>query len=372
MARVVLTNVAKIYSADAAALSSVNVQVQDRELIVVTGPAGCGKSTLLRLIAGFEQVSSGDILIGDRRINDLSPVERDVAMVVSGDTLYPGMTAFQNIAFGLERRKFPKAKIKKHAIEAAEILGIEKVLEQKSKSLSPAQRQRVALARAIARQPKVILLDEPFAKLDGTNRAELRTEIVKIHQRLQATTVFATADPIEAMTIAERIIILEKGIVEQTDAPLQMYDQPANVFVAGFLGRPPMNFLHGEIRQNRDALQFREADGGTISFSLPSPQREIAQKFIGKAVILGVRPEEIELAEYSRWNEDSVATFPAIAEHVEPLGGETLLHLQTGPHTLVCRSQHALDGRGAGRRMQLKLNIKKTYLFDAISAKRIA
>jgi multiple sugar transport system ATP-binding protein len=374
MPKVVLTNVSKIYSGrmhSITALSGASIKIQDREFVVLSGPAGCGKSTLLRVIAGLEVVSSGDIQIGDRRVNDLPPKSRDVAMVFTDDALYPNMTAFDNIAFGLERRRFAKAKIKKHVTDAAGVLAIESLLEQKPESLSVEQRQRVAIARAIARQPKVLLFDEPFTRLHPSNRAGLRKEITQLHHRLQATIIYATADSIEAMSVADRIVILNNGMVQQADAPLSLYHQPANVFVAGFLGRPPMNLLRGELRQVRDTVRFFEADDGTVEVPVPMLDQAVARELIDKPVLLGIRPEDIELAEYANWREDSAVVFAAIAEQVEARGGETILYLQTGPHRLICRSRHALERCEAGRRIQLKLNITKVCFFDAISAKRI-
>jgi multiple sugar transport system ATP-binding protein len=323
------------------------------------------------MIAGLEEISKGDIYIGDQRVNDVPPKDRDIAMVFQNYALYPHMTVYDNLAFGLKLRKYPQAEIKKRVIDAASILGIEELLDRKPKALSGGQRQRAAVGRAIVRQPKVFLFDEPLSNLDAKMRVQMRTEITKLHQRLQATIIYVTHDQIEAMTMGDRIVVMNNGLVQQIDTPLALYDQPANLFVAGFLGSPPMNFLNGTLKQERDGLTFCESEGGTVEARLSLAERPGAGAFLGRSVLLGIRPEDIELAPSGK-NDGATSSFPATVDIVEPMGPETNLYLQTGAHTVVCRSQRALDHREAGHRFQFEINLKKVHLFDPDSAKRIA
>ena len=374
MANVTLSHVYKNYPSekgrDIPAVEDVSLEVADREFLVLVGPSGCGKSTTLRMIAGLEEISRGDIFIGDRRVNDLAPKDRDIAMVFQNYALYPHMTAYDNIAFGLKLRRYPKSEIKKRVMDAASVLGIEELLERKPKALSGGQRQRVAVGRAIVRQPKVFLFDEPLSNLDAKMRVQMRTEIAKLHQRLQATMIYVTHDQVEAMTMGDSIVVMNQGKVQQNDTPLKLYHEPANLFVAGFLGSPPMNIIGGTLKLERDALVFREADGGTIEAKFPSHLHSSARALVNRPLILGIRPEDIELAQISRFTEP--ANFPAIVDIVEPMGAETNLYLQTGAHTIVCRSQQSLDHRDAGRRQQFALNLTKTHFFDPESTNRLA
>jgi multiple sugar transport system ATP-binding protein len=374
MAKVTVKNVYKIYAGekgrDVAAVNDVTLEIQDREFVVLVGPSGCGKSTTLRMIAGLDEISKGDIYIGDRRVNDVPPKDRDIAMVFQNYALYPHMSVYDNLAFGLKLRKYPKPEIKKRVVDAAGILGIEDLLDRKPKALSGGQRQRVAVGRAIVRQPKVFLFDEPLSNLDAKMRVQMRTEITKLHQRLQATMIYVTHDQIEAMTMGDRIVVMNNGVVQQTDTPLALYNQPANLFVAGFLGSPPMNFVNGTLKQERESLVFSEIQGGTIRVRLSTQERPGAQKLIGKPMLLGIRPENIELAQFAS-SDGSTGSFPAIVDIVEPMGAETNLYLQTGAHTVVCRSQRALDHREAGHRLQFEMNLKKAHLFDPESENRV-
>lgn len=374
MAKVTVKNVYKVYPGDkgrdVTAVSDVTLDIQDREFVVLVGPSGCGKSTTLRMIAGLEEISKGDIYIGDRRVNDVPPKDRDIAMVFQNYALYPHMSVYDNLAFGLKLRKYPKPEIKKRVMDAAGILGIEELLDRRPKALSGGQRQRVAVGRAIVRQPKVFLFDEPLSNLDAKMRVQMRTEITKLHQRLQATMIYVTHDQIEAMTMGDRIVVMNDGIVQQTDTPLLLYHQPANLFVAGFLGSPPMNFINGTLKQERDSLIFSEIQGGTIQVRLTMQERTGAREFLGKPMLLGIRPEDIELAQFAS-RDGSTGSFPAIVDIVEPMGAETNLYLQTGAHTVVCRSQRALEHREAGHRLQFEMNLKKAHLFDPESGKRV-
>ena len=375
MAKVSLQHVYKIYAGDGGrdvtAVTDVNLEIADREFVVLVGPSGCGKSTTLRMVAGLEEISKGNVYIDDRRVNDVPPKDRDIAMVFQNYALYPHMSVYDNLAFGLKLRKFPKPEIRKRVGDAAAILGIEDLLERRPKALSGGQRQRVAVGRAIVRQPKVFLFDEPLSNLDAKMRVQMRTEITKLHQRLQATMIYVTHDQVEAMTMGDRIVVMNGGVVQQIDTPLKLYNEPENLFVAGFLGSPPMNFLNGTLKLDRDALVFREIDDGTVEVRFPAGERVAARELVGKSVILGIRPEDIEIAKFSAHDEAN-ASFPAIVDIVEPMGAETNLYLQTGAHTVVCRSDRALDHREAGHRFQFELNSSKAHLFDPGSGRRIA
>jgi multiple sugar transport system ATP-binding protein len=374
MAKVSVRNVYKIYPGDKGrditAVDNVALEIQDREFVVLVGPSGCGKSTTLRMIAGLEEISKGDIYIGDRRVNDVPPKDRDIAMVFQNYALYPHMSVYDNLAFGLKLRKYPKAEIKKRVADAAGILGIEELLDRKPKALSGGQRQRVAVGRAIVRQPKVFLFDEPLSNLDAKMRVQMRAEITKLHQRLQATMIYVTHDQIEAMTMGDRIVVMNNGIVQQTDTPLALYNRPANLFVAGFLGSPPMNFINGTLKHDHDSLVFSEIEGGTIQVRLAMQDRPGAREFLDKSMLLGIRPEDIELAQFSS-KDGLTGSFPAIVDIVEPMGAETNFYLQTGAHTVVCRSQRALDHREAGHRLQFEMNLNKVHLFDPHSGQRV-
>ncbi|MGB8354888.1 MAG: sn-glycerol-3-phosphate ABC transporter ATP-binding protein UgpC [Chthoniobacteraceae bacterium] len=372
MAKVSLKNVYKIYQGekgkDVTAVTDFNLEINDREFIVFVGPSGCGKSTTLRMIAGLEEISKGDIAIGDRRINDIPPKDRDIAMVFQNYALYPHMSVYDNMAFGLKLRKYPKAEINKRVTEAAKILGIETMLDRKPKALSGGQRQRVAVGRAIVRQPKVFLFDEPLSNLDAKMRVQMRTEITKLHQRLQATMIYVTHDQIEAMTMGDRIVVMKDGLIQQIDAPLALYNFPKNLFVAGFLGSPPMNFLNGKLKDGPgDTVIFKEAGEGVLEIKLND--RKSAKTFVGKDVVLGIRPESIEMATDAEKVPGS--RFQAVVDLVEPMGAETNFYLQTGEHTIICRSEASVDHREAGHRLQFDMNTAKAHLFDPVSTKRI-
>ncbi len=374
MAKVTVKNIYKIYPGekgrDVTAVNDVSLTIEDREFTVLVGPSGCGKSTTLRMIAGLEEVSRGEIYIGDRLVNDVAPKDRDIAMVFQNYALYPHMSVYDNLAFGLKLRRYPKAEIKKRVIDAAGILGIEELLDRKPKALSGGQRQRVAVGRAIVRQPKVFLFDEPLSNLDAKMRVQMRAEISKLHQRLQATMIYVTHDQVEAMTMGDRIVVMNNGVVQQIDTPLALYNEPANLFVAGFLGSPPMNFVNGSLKQEGDFLVFSEIDGGSIEARLSSKADGPARPYIGRPLLLGIRPEDIELAQFASGDE-STGSFPAIVDIVEPMGPETNLYLQTGAHTVICRSQRALDHREAGHRLEFEMRVSKAHLFDPDSGKRV-
>jgi len=381
MAKVTLKNVFKIYPGDkgkdVTAVRDFNIDIVDREFVVFVGPSGCGKSTTLRMIAGLEEISSGDVSIGDRRVNDVPPKDRDIAMVFQNYALYPHMSVFENMAFGLKLRKFPKAEIQKRVNDAAAILGLEQLLDRKPKALSGGQRQRVAVGRAIVRQPKVFLFDEPLSNLDAKMRVQMRMEIIKLHQRLQATMIYVTHDQVEAMTMGTRIVVmdavvnpetgLKEGVIQQIDAPLKLYNEPVNIFVAGFLGSPPMNFLKGTVRKEGTQIVFKEIQGGAVDLKLGN--RPAAEAYIGKDVTLGVRPEDCDLVPAGQAPSEN--SFQAVVDIVEPMGAETYFYLQTGAHTVISRSHAAVDQREAGHRLRFEMNPARIHLFDPVSGIRI-
>lgn len=375
MARVSIKNVSKICPdgrpGPVTAVDDVSLEIEDGEFTVLAGPSSCGKSTVLRMIAGLEQISRGDIFLGDRRVNDVPAKDRELAMVFQNDALYPNMSAHDNMAFGLKRRDFSNAEIKKRVQEAAAILGLGEALELRPSALRPAQRQRVAMGRAMVRQPRVWLFDEPLLNLDGTNRIELRTQITKLHQRLGATMVYVTDDSVEALAMARRLVVMDNGVVQQNDAPMALYREPVNMFVAGFLGRPPMNLIHGTLKEERDSLLFSESEGGTIEVRIPVAEWPGAKEFVGKPVVFGIRPEEIQAAQSMKRQGAAPDGFTAILEVVEPMEAETNLYLSTGAHSVVCRSVVPFDPKDSGRRMQFEINVQKVHLFDSISRRRL-
>ena len=348
-----------------------DLEIGDREFVVLTGPAGCGSSTILRMIAGLEEVPQGDIQLGDRRINDVPPKDRDVAFVAHDFAPYPGLSVHENLAFGLERRGFAQTEIKKRVLAGAEILGLEGQLRGKSQFLSGEERQLVALARAMVLQPKVFLFDNPFLTLEANAQMRGRAEIKKLHQRMPATMIYATQDPVEAMALGARTVVLDLGIVQQDGQAQSVYDAPATLFVAGFVGSPPMNLVHGTLKQDGDALLFSEAGDGTIAIRLPAARFGAAQEFSGKPIVLGIRPADLEIAPSASGTERNASSFRALVDRVEPRGAETDLHLLTGAHELTCRSRRWVDQAEGGHRFQFEVNLEKTHFFDPASGHRI-
>lgn len=371
MATVSLQHVYKEYPSDkgapVVAVTDFCLDIKDREFIVFVGPSGCGKSTTLRMIAGLEEISRGDVFIGDRRINDVPPKDRDIAMVFQNYALYPHMSVYDNMAFGLKLRKVPKEEIKKRVTDAAGILGIEDYLDRKPKALSGGQRQRVAVGRAIVRQPKVFLFDEPLSNLDAKMRVQMRTEITKLHQRLQATMIYVTHDQVEAMTMGTRIVVMKDGFIQQADAPLHLYHNPKNQFVAGFLGSPQMNLLAGSLHKSGDGAIFREGGKGSVEINLGTRENAVAN--IGKEVTLGLRPEDCDAILDE--NATAPATMQAVVELVEPMGAETYLYITTGQHSMISRSHAALDQSYVGRRLRFAVDVEKIHLFDTASGSRL-
>src|SRR5580658_3592718 len=338
MANVILRNITKKIN-DNVIVNNISLEIPDKEFCVLVGPSGCGKTTTLRMIAGLEEITSGEVWIGNRLVNSVPPKDRDIAMVFQNYALYPHMTAYQNMAFGLKLRKYPKKEIDSRVREAGEILNLTHLLERRPKELSGGQRQRVAVGRAIVRKPKVFLFDEPLSNLDAKLRVQMRTEISKLHDRLNSTMIYVTHDQVEAMTMGDRIVVMKDGLVQQVAEPIALYDNPKNMFVAGFIGSPPMNFFKGAIVQQQGGLWFVEqAAGGSKGFAIRIHD-ETAGKlagYAGKSIVFGSRPEDIgDKRNASFTKPDQTAT--ATVEVVEPMGAEIYLYLNTGSHSFVAR-----------------------------------
>ncbi|MDX1421421.1 MAG: sn-glycerol-3-phosphate ABC transporter ATP-binding protein UgpC, partial [Rubricoccaceae bacterium] len=358
----------KVYDNGFEAVQGASFEIADGEFVVLVGPSGCGKSTLLRMIAGLEEITSGTLRIGDRVVNDLAPKERDIAMVFQSYALYPHMTVYDNLAFGLKVRKFPKAEIEPRVREAAAILGLEAVLDRKPKQLSGGQRQRVAVGRAIVRKPAVFLFDEPLSNLDAKLRVQMRTEIAKLHTRLGATMVYVTHDQVEAMTMGDRIVVLKDGVIQQIDTPLRLYDHPANQFVGGFIGSPAMNFIAGEVTREADGVGF-QARGNAFTLALLPAQAERLKAHVGHPVVVGVRPEDLYVAgpTASAAAEASASTTWQL-DVTEPMGNEVFVYASRGFNG----SGHSVVARVApqplpepGRPIELAFDRTKLHFFDA-------
>lgn len=369
MAKVLLENISKIYPGNVKAVDNANLEIQDREFVVLVGPSGCGKSTTLRMIAGLEEISSGNIFIDGKRVNDVPPKDRDIAMVFQNYALYPHMTVYKNMAFGLMLRKYPKAEIDQRVRDAAQILGItDEQLQRKPKALSGGQRQRVAVGRAIVRKPKAFLFDEPLSNLDAKMRVQMRTEISKLHNRLTSTMIYVTHDQVEAMTMGDRIVVMKDGLIQQVDAPIALYDNPKNMFVAGFIGSPPMNFFKGSLDQQRDGVWFVEqAAGGNVQKGFAvRVNDDMARKLsdrIGRTIVFGARPEDINSQQYASFAQPNQIV-PATVEVVEPMGAEIYLYLNTGSHSFVARV-NSHEGADVGQRLDLAFDMRKSHFFDA-------
>ena len=332
MARVVLENVGKIYGGDVVAVRDVNLHIQDREFLVLVGPSGCGKSTTLRMIAGLEEVSSGTVSIGDRVVNDVAPKDRDIAMVFQNYALYPHMSVFENMAFGLKLRRLPKTEIHERVLKAARMLGLEDYLDRRPKALSGGQRQRVAMGRAVVREPKVFLFDEPLSNLDAKMRVAMRAELMQLHERVETTMIYVTHDQVEAMTLGERIVVMNEGEILQADAPLEVYANPANTFVARFIGTPPMNLVRGTLVSQESGLIFA---GTGLELRLPESTALALRDHVGQDVALGLRPEHLRLADEVPANDRQA--FQVSVTLAETLGNEVVVHLRTGEVELQMR-----------------------------------
>jgi multiple sugar transport system ATP-binding protein len=364
MAGVVFEHVYKRYTGNVVAITDMNVEIRDKEFMVLVGPSGCGKSTALRMVAGLEEISDGTVKIGDRVVNDVPPKDRDIAMVFQSYALYPHMSVYDNLSFGLKLRKTPKSEIDKRVREAARVLGLENLLDRKPKALSGGQRQRVALGRAIVRQPKAFLMDEPLSNLDAKLRVQTRVEILKLHQRLQTTFIYVTHDQVEAMTMGDRIVVLKDGFVQQVDTPQTLYQKPVNLFVAGFIGSPAMNFLPASI--GGDGQAQLKGDG----FTVPVAERLLdgSGAARGQEVIMGVRPEDLK---DSRYSEGTLPRVTAKVEVVESMGSEIFAYINVGGRTLTSRMDPRSADLEPGQTVQVAVDTSHIHLFDPKSEKAL-
>lgn len=363
MAEVKLVNVSKIYENNVVAVKDVTFTVEDKEFVVLVGPSGCGKTTTLRMIAGLEEISKGELFIDNVLVNNVPAKDRDIAMVFQNYALYPHMTVFENMAFGLKIRKLPKDEIRRRVEEAAKILGIENLLDRKPKQLSGGQRQRVAVGRAIVRKPKVFLFDEPLSNLDAKMRVQMRTEISKLHQRLEATMIYVTHDQTEAMTMGDRIVVMKDGVVQQIDTPLNLYNRPINKFVAGFIGSPAMNFIEGKIYESQ-GLIFNSFKG-SLKFELSS-EFEYLRKFKDKKVIAGIRPEDF-LIQSSQKDSCSLSVN---VEVVEPMGSESFVYFMLDEIQFVARIPSHVIVK-PNQTFTFYFNPNKVHFFDGETELRI-
>ena len=357
MAKVIVKNLTKKFD-DVVAVNNMSSIVEDREFTVLVGPSGCGKTTMLRMIAGLEEVTEGEIYIGDRLVNDVAPKDRDIAMVFQNYALYPHFNVYDNMAFGLRLRKTPKLEIDKMVHAAAKILKIEDLLKRKPKQLSGGQRQRVALGRAIVRNPKVFLMDEPLSNLDAKLRVQMRTEIAKLHERLNATIIYVTHDQTEAMTMADKIIIMKDGIVQQTGKPQEVYDYPNNMFVAGFIGSPAMNFLDATIT---DRMTLK---GGIFELNTTDKVRKVIKdnNLIGKEIVIGIRPEDLEDSDFVQ-NIPANSTITSNVEVTEPMGSEIYVYVDI-EGVLITARVNPRSKYDSGDKATLYVDIDKIHLFD--------
>ncbi len=367
MARVKLESLKKIYDNEVVAVHDASFEVQDGEFVVLVGPSGCGKSTMLRMIAGLESITQGTLYIGDRIVNDVPPKDRDIAMVFQNYALYPHMTVFDNMAFGLKLRKFSKDEITTRVEQAAQILGIEEIVDRKPKHLSGGQRQRVAVGRAIVRKPRVFLFDEPLSNLDAKLRVQMRTEISKLHRQLEATMIYVTHDQVEAMTMGDRIVVLRDGFIQQIDKPLNLYNHPNNRFVAGFIGSPAMNFVSGKLVDD-GGLAFR-AQGSAFTLPLAELKNREIKNYAGRDVTLGIRPEDIYVAG-SPYIQNPVSEAALTLEVIEPMGNEIFIYTRSLDEEVVARvAPQPLPE--PGEKVQLAFDLRKLHFFDAESERTI-
>ncbi|MEN2767739.1 ABC transporter ATP-binding protein [Ornithinibacillus xuwenensis] len=364
MAELKLEHIQKKYDKEVIAVNDFNLHIKDKEFIVFVGPSGCGKSTTLRMIAGLEEITEGNLLIDDKKMNDVAPKDRDIAMVFQNYALYPHMNVYDNMAFGLKLRKFKKDEIDKRVQNAAKILGLEAYLDRKPKALSGGQRQRVALGRAIVRDAKVFLMDEPLSNLDAKLRVQMRAEIQKLHKRLQTTTIYVTHDQTEAMTMATRLVVMKDGVIQQVGAPKEVYDNPNNVFVGGFIGSPSMNFLTGKLTETDFVMN-------EVNIKVPEGKMKLLKEkgYVNKEVILGIRPEDIhdELVFIESSPETKISASIDVAEL---MGAETYLYSKVSNQDFIARVDSRSDIQG-GEKIDLALDMNKAHFFDAETEERI-
>jgi len=355
-------HVYKRFSDDAPpAVADFNLEISDKEFLVLVGPSGCGKSTALRLLAGLEELTEGDVYIGDHNVSNVQSRDRDIAMVFQSYALYPHMNVFDNMAFGLTLRKIPKDEIKVRVNEAAAILGIEGLLKRKPRALSGGQRQRVALGRAIVRKPAVFLLDEPLSNLDAKLRVQTRAEIIKLHQSLGTTFIYVTHDQTEAMTMATRIVVMDVGVIQQVGAPQELYEHPRNIFVAGFIGSPAMNFFDVVVEGDGDDLRLQAAEG----FALPVPQEKLAQlaPYRARKLVMGIRPESVHDGAFQP-PDIRASLVEATVDVTEMMGNEVLAYMEVGEHKFLCRCDPRTAAR-PGQQIRVAFDIDGVHVFDA-------
>ncbi|AYC28583.1 ABC transporter ATP-binding protein [Paenisporosarcina cavernae] len=362
MASLVLDNISKVYDNKVTAVSNFHLQVEDEEFIVFVGPSGCGKSTTLRMIAGLEEISGGDFFVDGKRMNDVTPKERDIAMVFQNYALYPHMTVYENMAFGLKLRKVPKKEIDRRVNEAAAILGLESYLKRKPKALSGGQRQRVALGRAIVRDAKIFLMDEPLSNLDSKLRVQMRAEIAKLHQRLKTTTIYVTHDQTEAMTMASRIVIMKDGVVQQIGTPKEVYEEPTNVFVGGFIGSPAMNFFRGVYANGQFGM-------GETVLTIPTARQSVLKAYEGKEVILGIRPEHIN-NDFRTLESEQGMKIATTVDVAELTGAEQMVYATLEGQEFIGR----IDSKNTvhpGDAIDLAFHLERAHFFDVDTEERI-
>ncbi len=365
MAKVQLERLTKKFG-NVTAVNDITLEIPDKQFTVLVGPSGCGKTTCLRLVAGLEEASAGSIYIGERLVNDVPPKDRDIAMVFQNYALYPHMSVYDNMAFGLRLRKYAKPEIDRRVREAAGMLGIEGLLGRKPKQLSGGQRQRVALGRAIVREPQVFLMDEPLSNLDAKLRVETRAEIKKLHARLQTTTIYVTHDQVEAMTMGDRIVVMHEGLVQQVDTPLNLYEKPANLFVAGFIGSPAMNFLRSRLVQRNGRI---DVDTGPFRLPVPEDLTAQARPFVGQDVVFGIRPEDIQ--DRALWRDAPQEwTVRATVDVHEPIGSDIILYLTSGDQSVVARVDAKSEAR-MGQPVDVVFNMRKMHLFNPGSSQAV-
>ena len=362
MASVSLKHIYKKYPGGVTAVSDFNLEIKDKEFLVLVGPSGCGKTTTLRMVAGLEEITEGELFIGDQLVNDVAPKDRKIAMVFQNYALYPHMTVFENMAFGLKLNKTPKEEIKRRVEEAARILDITHLLDRKPKALSGGQKQRVALGRAIVRNPKVFLLDEPLSNLDAKLRASMRTELTKLHQSVGTTFIYVTHDQVEAMTMATRIVVMKDGLIQQVDTPQNLYDYPVNIFVAGFIGTPQMNFINGKLEKKGEDVYFNFED---LSIKLPAEKANNPdlKDYIGQEVVAGLRPEAIH-DEPSQLANNPDSQLDAYVDVTELMGAEIYLYLNVGEETRLIARVSSRSTSRAGDTIKVAFDMSRLHIFD--------
>jgi multiple sugar transport system ATP-binding protein len=360
MAEVLFKNVKKVYEGNVVAVQDVNLKVEDKEFVVLVGPSGCGKSTTLRMLAGLEEITEGDIFIDGIRINDKAPKDRDIAMVFQNYALYPHMTVEDNISFGLRLRNYPKEEIRRRVAEASAILGLDEYLHRRPKALSGGQRQRVAIGRVIVRKPKVFLFDEPLSNLDAKLRVQMRSEIIKLHSRLKVTSLYVTHDQIEAMTMGDKIVVMNNKLIQQIGTPMEVYRQPVNKFVAGFIGNPPMNFLNAMVKEQGGAFTVDFKD---FQMKVPAEFNEKIRPYTGKNIIFGVRPDDIfDRTVYQGQTDGNVGN--GNVEIVEQLGSEMLVYFATANHSFIAKYNPSINVHSGDTNKEFIFNLNSCHAYD--------